>query len=157
MRHKDKTLSSHSPTTAMRSRPFATREQGFSLLEILVAFSILALSIGVILNIFSRGLRTAMISEEIQQAIVIAETQMARAGVETPLTAGSTNGVVDNKYTWTLQGMPYELPQPKTDIVIPPLEATAFKVQVRVEWQEGNDNKEFVLDSVRLAKTQLQQ
>jgi general secretion pathway protein I len=57
------------------------RENGFSLLEILVAFAILALSIGVLLNIFSRGLRTAIVAEEYQQALAIAEAQMARGGV----------------------------------------------------------------------------
>jgi general secretion pathway protein I len=131
-------------------------EAGFSLLEILVAFSILALSIGVLLNIFSRGLRTAIVSEEYQQAMSIAESQMERAGVEITLSEGSASGIVDGKYTWTLQGSPYEMPRPKNDLVMPPLEAVPFKVQVRVEWQDGSDAKEFVLNSLRLAKAQLQ-
>jgi general secretion pathway protein I len=143
--------------SSARPLPYrSSSESGFSLLEILVAFAILALSIGVLLNIFSRGLRTAIVSEEIQQAINIAESQMARAGIEVALAEGSASGVVDGKYTWTIQSMPYELPKPANNVVMPPLEATGFKVQVRVEWQEGNDSKEFVLNSVRLAKAQLQ-
>ncbi|NOT84563.1 MAG: type II secretion system protein [Methylococcaceae bacterium] len=131
-------------------------ENGFSLLEILVAFAILALSIGVLLNIFSRGLRTAIVSEEYQQALAVAESQMARAGVDVALSEGSINGQVDGKYNWSIQGSPYVAPQPKSDIVAPqPLEIRAFNVQVRVEWSDGADNKEVVLNSVRLAKVPL--
>jgi general secretion pathway protein I len=131
----------------------STGERGFSLLEILVAFAILALSIGVLLNIFSRGLRTAIVSEEYQQALAIAESQMARAGVEITLAEGYASGQVDGKYTWTIQGSPYLVAKDKVDA--PPLEVTPFNVQVRVEWADGSDSKEVVLNSVRLAKTQL--
>jgi general secretion pathway protein I len=135
--------------------PLIKGARGFSLLEILVAFAILALSIGVLLNIFSRGLRTAIVSEEYQQALVIAESQMARAGSEIPLTEGAVSGEVDGKYTWTLQGTLYVVPQVKTDIAVPPPEVNAFNVQVRVAWQDGPEEKELVLNSVRLAKVQL--
>ncbi|MEQ1636941.1 MAG: type II secretion system protein [Methylococcales bacterium] len=148
----------HKPNTtqAKQNLRLPNKENGFSLLEILVAFAILALSIGVLLNIFSRGLRTAIVSEETQQALAIAESQMARAGVDVALSEGSISGQVDGKYTWSIQGTPYIIPVPKSDIVAPqPLEVSAFNVQVRVEWQEGQDNKEFVLNSVRLAKIQL--
>ncbi len=131
------------------------RDAGFSLLEILVAFAILALSIGVLLRIFSGGLRTAIVSEDYQQAMSIAESQMERAGVEIELAAGSTSGVVAGKYTWTLQVVPYVMPQPKNDLVMPPLEVTPYTVQVRVAWMDGDDPKEFVLNSLRLAKSQL--
>lgn len=136
-------------------QPLSNHQTGFSLLEILVAFAILAMSIGVLLNIFSRGLRTAIVSEEYQQAMSIAEAQMERAGIDVVLSQGALSGVVDGKYTWTLQASPYELPKPKNDLVTPPLEVIPFKVQVRVEWQEGDDIKEFTLNSLRLTKAQL--
>ena len=44
-------------------------ERGFSLLEILVAFSILALSLGVFMQIFSASLRNADITRDQAQAM----------------------------------------------------------------------------------------
>ncbi|MFI3137956.1 MAG: type II secretion system protein [Methylococcaceae bacterium] len=136
-----------------RAPQLSGRERGFSLLEILVAFAILALSIGVLLNIFSRGLRTAIISEEYQQALAIAESQMARAGVEIPLAEGAASGDVDGKYTWSIVGSPYVLPTDQTNTQ--PAQITAFTVQVKVAWQDGVDEKQVVLNSVRLAKVPL--
>jgi hypothetical protein len=65
------------------------------------------------------------------------------------------SGIVGDKYTWRVQGTPYVLPKVKSDIVVPAPEALAFNVQVSVTWQEGPDEKEVVLNSVRLAKPAL--
>ena len=45
------------------------KQQGFSLLEILIAFSILALSLGILLKIFAAGVNTAMIAENYTAAV----------------------------------------------------------------------------------------
>ena len=42
-------------------------QRGFSLLEVLVAFTILSVSLGVLLQIFSTGLRNAALTEELQR------------------------------------------------------------------------------------------
>ncbi|WP_305910011.1 type II secretion system protein [Methylomarinum sp. Ch1-1] len=76
------------------------RNKGFSLLEILVAFSVMAISLGILLNIFSTGVHTAVIAEEYTVATQIAESLMARTGVETPLVVGETSGSEAEKYHW---------------------------------------------------------
>ena len=40
------------------------KQKGFSLLEILIAFSILAISLGILLKIFSAGINTAVVAED---------------------------------------------------------------------------------------------
>ena len=76
------------------------RDKGFSLLEILVAFSILAISLGILLKIFSSGVNTAMIAEEYTMATQIAESLMAKTGIEEPLVVGENYGTEVEKYHW---------------------------------------------------------
>jgi len=77
--------------------------QGFSLLEILVAFTIMAVSLGIVLKIFSSGVNTAVISEDYIIATQIAESLMAKTGVEEPLEEGETTGLEDDKYQWSVK------------------------------------------------------
>jgi len=77
--------------------------QGFSLLEILVAFTIMAVSLGIVLKIFSSGVNTAVISEDYIIATQIAESLMAKTGVEEPLEEGETTGLEDDKYQWSIK------------------------------------------------------
>jgi general secretion pathway protein I len=76
------------------------RDNGFSLLEILVAFSILAISLGILLKIFASGVNTAMIAEEYTVATQIAESLMAKTGIEEPLVVGGSSGTEAEKYHW---------------------------------------------------------
>ena len=56
------------------------RQSGFSLLEVLVAFSILALALGVLLQSFSTGMRGVTQSGLYSRATLLAESIFARAG-----------------------------------------------------------------------------
>jgi general secretion pathway protein I len=49
------------------------KHQGFSLLEILVAFSILTVSLGIVLKIFSTGITTAQVTGDYTTAVQIAK------------------------------------------------------------------------------------
>jgi len=62
----------------------AKHQQGFSLIEILVAFVILAMSLTVIFRIFSGGLRNVALSEDYAQAVLVAESQLSAIGVSEP-------------------------------------------------------------------------
>ncbi len=125
-------------------------QQGFSLLEILVAFSILALSLGIILNIFSGGLRRTIISEEYQQAVIIAQAKLAASGIETELKDEITSGQLLDKYFWRVQVQPYqlntELDEPDEDMPILP-----YQVTVTVEWFAGKSNRQVQLTTLKLA------
>ena len=74
------------------------KQKGFSLLEILIAFSILAISLGILLKIFSAGINTAVVSEDYTAAVQIAESLMAKTGLESPLQAGEDSGTENDKY-----------------------------------------------------------
>ena len=123
-------------------------QQGFSLLEILIAFSILALSLGIILNIFSGGLRRSLVAEEYQQAITIAQSILAKSGVEEELEEGRKQGIVDEKYTWseTIRAFQEDGLEPEVTRIFP------YQVLVTVEWQAGEDNRLVELSTLRLSR-----
>ncbi len=121
---------------------------GFSLLEVLVAFAILALSLGVLLRIFSGDGRLAGQGEEHSRAVVLAESLLAGAGVETPLQPGETRGSIDGQFDWVMRITPFILPG-----TAPLPEQQLFKpywVAVTVEWGEADDLRSFDLGSLRL-------
>ena len=111
---------------------------GFSLLEILVAFSILAVSLGILNNIFSTGMRTAMVAEEYTSAVQIANSLMAKTGVETLLQAGQTTGIENDKYRWEVVVSPFQLAVGEIDTASIPAEL--YMVTVTVNWG-GDDRK----------------
>lgn len=86
----------------------AAEERGFSLLEIVIAFSILALALGILLNIFSKGVHTAVVADDYTAAVEIAESLLAAAGVEQPLQPGETSGREDDKFDWAVTVTPFQ-------------------------------------------------
>ena len=114
------------------------KERGFSLLEILIAFSILALSLGILLNIFSSGVKNAAVAEEYTAAVQIAEALMAQTGAETELQAGQTSGQEDEKYHWLVTVTPFSPTIAKLNLQA--ITATLFKVKVSVNWGDANDS-----------------
>ncbi|RIZ65331.1 MAG: type II secretion system protein [Methylococcales bacterium] len=111
------------------------KQQGFSLLEILIAFSILALSLGILLKIFSAGVNTAIIAENYTTAVQISESLMAKTGIETPLQIGQTTGIENNIYHWQIEISPFTFNDDQIDTKILPAEL--FKVKISVHW--GDD------------------
>lgn len=112
------------------------KQGGFSLLEILVAFSILAVSLGILNNIFSTGMRTAVVAEEYTSAVQIANSLMAKTGVETLLQSQQTTGIENDKYRWQVLVSPFKLTMDAIDTSIIPAEL--YMVTVKVSW--GGDN-----------------
>jgi general secretion pathway protein I len=118
------------------------KQQGFSLLEILIAFSILALSLGILLKIFSAGVNTAEVAEDYTAAVQIAESLMAKTGLETPLQTGQDSGLENEKYNWLVEVSPFAFNPENVDTSTIPV--VLFKVKVVVSWENDNANDRLV-------------
>ena len=116
-----------------RGRPrSAKREVGFTLVEIVVAFVLLAGVLAVGFEIFSSGLRRAGDLDDQARALVIAQSHLAAAGTEELFKEGETRGE-DGRFRWsvTIQRSDEGTGQPNQ----PPNSAyQLFRVDVRVEW-----------------------
>jgi general secretion pathway protein I len=119
------------------------------LLETLVAFSILALSLGVILRIFGGGAFMTSKSDEHARAVNVAESLLAKLACEScPLPPGDTSGEIDETYRWTLSVSPFDMGnQPQS-----PNQASveAVWVDLTVEWGDQDASQDFSLGTLRL-------
>jgi general secretion pathway protein I len=93
----------------VRAAGWRWRQEGFSLLEVVVAFAILALTLGVLMQIFSRALSTTAISGEYSRAATLAEARLNAVGTDLiPLEEGTYGGDPEEGITWQVFIDPYE-------------------------------------------------
>jgi general secretion pathway protein I len=92
--------------------------RGFSLLEVLVAFTLFAVAMGVIMQIFSRGVNGASIADHYAKATMHAESRLAAIGLEETIKEGTSSGKFDDDYTWQVTIKPYQDPAPRDQMAI---------------------------------------
>jgi general secretion pathway protein I len=84
----------------------ATRERGFTLLEVLVAFTLLALFFGALFQVFASGLAVTRSGETHSRAVLLAKSKLAEIGADHRIGPGSHSGVFDHgaregpRYRW---------------------------------------------------------
>ena len=125
--------------------------RGFSLLEVLVAFTILAMLLAALFQVFNGGLHAARSGDRYTRATVVAQSRLAAFGVEQPLEEGVFSGTTEDAYHWRVTVAAYLDDQlPVTDPVLQPL-----SVAVEVYWEEGGSPHSVSLTSILLGPGQL--
>lgn len=127
------------------------KQQGFSLLEMLIAFSILAVSLGILLRIFSSGVTTAQVTDDYTNAVQIANNLLAKTGVEKPLKMGEELGEENDFYHWRVRVSQKTFVSPELDLRDLPVQL--FNVNVLVWWGDDakTDDRVLELNTVKLA------
>lgn len=125
------------------------RSRGYTLIEVLVAFMILAMALTVLLRIFSGGLRNLSVSSDYAHAILVAEAQLAGAGITAALVPGETHGYAGEKFRWTRIVRSYIPAEGYTADSMP---LPAYHVTVIVQWPHAGGTRQVDIGSVRLGK-----
>jgi general secretion pathway protein I len=129
-------------------RQLDVRQSGYTLIEVLVAFMILALALTVLMRIFSGGLRNVSVSSDYATATLIAESRLAAAGIDLPLVPGETSGTEGERFEWTISVQDYE-PWPGYRSAAQGVDA--YRVTVTVEWPHRDRTRSVGLSTVRLS------
>ena len=131
----------------MMLSPHFSRQQGFSLIEVLVAFMILALSLTVVFRIFSGGLRNVALAEDYAHAVMVAESQLATVGVSEPLALGVSTGEWDERFRWERVIEVYRPWEQDKELTV---KMQPYRVTVSVDWEHAGRTRQVSLSSVRL-------
>ncbi|MBE9556314.1 MAG: prepilin-type N-terminal cleavage/methylation domain-containing protein [Proteobacteria bacterium] len=118
--------------------------RGFTLIEVLVAFLILAFSLGALFKVFSGSLQSVRLGEDYAHAAALARAQLSRIDADGIDGQGIETGEADGGYRWLMEFVP--LPDYAGDGEFEPLAVT-----LTVTWGPL-DNRSLSLSTVRLAR-----
>lgn len=118
----------------------AGREAGFTILEVLAAFVLLAVTLAAILQVFSAGLRDAQLADEYARAVIIARSNLAAYTAAERLEEGMSSGN-EQGYAWTLSAAAYDELQENPEARPPAeqnLRVRLLRVESKVQWQAAD-------------------
>jgi general secretion pathway protein I len=132
-------------------------EQGFTLLEVLIAFVIAALALGVLFDAGVSALRGARAASRYEQAIARARSHLALAVHASPLVAGDWQDDDGGGFIWYLRVAPL------ASAAVRPVNAVSLRgmssfpvtlceVSVWIAWREGKASREVRLDTDQIAQ-----
>ena len=128
-----------------------SRQSGFTLVEVVVAFVLLTLVLSVSFEIFSRGMARAGDLDDRARALVVAQSRLGLAGLEDGWKEGvSTGESEDRRYQWTLTIRRADEVASSADGKPASSAYAIYRVDVHVGWR-GADGREHALELATLA------
>jgi general secretion pathway protein I len=125
--------------------------RGYTLIEVIVAFAVLALSI--LLGILSNGTRQVRWADDAGRAALHAQSLLDQAGVGEAMTPGHREGdFEDGRYRWSLDVTPWRDPTLR-DAVPQPIDPGApqlLQLVLDVRWGDGGPRNRLQLQTLRL-------
>lgn len=125
---------------AMTASPPRHADEGFTLIEALVALTLLAVAIGLLQSAMTGAARLGARAGGDTAALEIAQAQLAAAGVAVPLSEGVTEGDAAGGYRWRLivarHGPPARTADGSAD-----QGPAGYWTTAEVEWQEHGRNE----------------
>lgn len=130
----------------------ARSQRGYTLLEVIVAFAVLALALTLLLGTLSGAARQVRWSADAGRAALHAQSLLDQTGVGEALQPGSRSGVFeDGRYRWTLQVAPYVDRSRPSPVAIEPGAPRLLNLALSVEWGDAGPRQRLRLQSLRLS------
>ena len=133
------------------------RPRGFTLIEVIIAFALLALALTLLLGSMSGAAKQIRHADDAGRATLHAQSMLTQLGVGEALQPGRSDGELDNgRYRWSLVITPFVDPlkpaAPALDVSAPRL----LHVDLAVGWGESA-GQQLHWQSLRLAPADLNQ
>lgn len=109
--------------------------RGFSLIEMVAAFLVFAIAIGVLMSVLTAAMRNTRMSADYTMAALWAQTKLDIVGVGIPVEEGHTSGRFDDKYAWDL-----DIHKVDASAVEPPPQMSAGNAQQMAQAQNQARN-----------------
>ncbi|MEJ8569031.1 type IV pilus modification PilV family protein [Elongatibacter sediminis] len=137
-------------TIRQRSLPTG-RAGGFTLLEVLLAFVVFAMSFAVVLQILSGSMRNTVRAREYTEAALIAQSVMDQVGLGIPLEAGAGMEGEEGPYRWEVGVFEFGgmVDNPRTLEVSELTGVELLEVECEVSWGEFPRERSQMFNTVR--------
>ena len=132
----------------MRRRT-AHPQLGFSLLEVLVAFVIMAMALGVLYRSLGGSVRAVSEADRHVRAVLTAESLLA-LHESVPESGLDGEGATDDGFAWRVSSAPYAVDE------VSEAPVQLHRVAVEVRWEERGGTRAFRLVSLRPAETAIE-
>lgn len=124
------------------------REGGFTLLETLVALSVLAISLGVTYQVFSSALQGSTLADDYAQASMYADSHLVEIGKKVQVLPGVSEGSYNERYKWKLEIQPLDGPNSRAAVET----VKRYQVVLNVYWRAKKGQRSIRATTFRLTR-----
>jgi general secretion pathway protein I len=137
----------------MRRNPIGG-DAGFTLMEVMIAFVLSSLAIGILFSGTTTGLRSTAQAAKYAEAISLCRSHLAAIGHGAPVTEQETSGVEGDGFTWHLHIRPLgtrQLTLTDSDRAndTPPTAAILYEVVASETWKDAGRTRHLTLATKR--------
>lgn len=124
--------------------------RGYTLIEVVVAFAVLALALTLLLGTLTNASRQVRWSADSGRAALLGQSLLDRVDTEGALREGDRDGVLeDGRYRWQLRVHRFE--EPRAGQPVDPNAPSLLSLDLTLRWGEGGPREQLRLQSLRLA------
>lgn len=134
--------------------PSRARQRGYTLIEIIVAFAILALGLTLLLGTLSGATRQVRAAGDAGRAALHAQSLLDELG-NLPQPQHADGELEQGRYRWRFDVEPWQDPSPRMSASpVDPNGARLLHLRLQVEWKEGTPAQRVEATSLRLVVPQ---
>ena len=132
------------------------RQDGFTLIEVIVAFALLALALTLVLGSLSGAARQVRAADDATKAALHAQSLLAQVAVGETLLPGRSDGQIEGTpYRWTLDVAPFADPMTRPG-TLGPSGVRLLQLRLAVRWGDG-PGQQLQWQTLRLAPSDINQ
>ena len=125
--------------------------RGFTLLEVLLAFVVFALTFATVMEIVAASTRSTVRARDYSEAALLAQSLAERVGNDVPLEAGSWTGETVGGIVWSIEITDFEgLDDDTRTLELAEMNgARLYWVDMTLSWGDGNRRRETTFTTIR--------